>query len=263
VPAAYREETRERVSGWNAAVDEAFRPASEGLPSQTQVLGVVGEVAQARDVVVCAAGSMPGDLHKLWRPQDPKGYHVEYGYSCMGYEIAGGLGVKMALDEGDDPGRQVFVMVGDGSYLMMSSELVTAVQEDVKLVVVLVQNHGFASIGALSESVGAQRFGTSYRYRTASGLDGDVLPVDLAANAASLGARVLTARTAAEFRDALVRARAADTTTVVHVETDTSRPAPDGEAWWDVPVAEVSGLATVREARARYEKDKQAQRPYL
>jgi 3D-(3,5/4)-trihydroxycyclohexane-1,2-dione acylhydrolase (decyclizing) len=207
---------------------------------------------------VCAAGSMPGDLHKMWRVRDPKGYHVEYGYSCMGYEVAGGLGVAMAA-----PDRDVFVMVGDGSYLRMATELVTAVQEGVKLVVVLVQNHGFASIGALSESVGAQRFGTSYRYRTASGLDGDVLPVDLAANAASLGARVLTARTAAEFRDALVRARAADTTTVVHVETDTSRPAPDGEAWWDVPVAEVSGLATVREARARYEKDKQAQRPYL
>jgi 3D-(3,5/4)-trihydroxycyclohexane-1,2-dione acylhydrolase (decyclizing) len=226
----------------------------------------VGEAAEARDVVVCAAGSMPGDLHKLWRSRDPKSYHVEYGYSCMGYEIAGGLGVKMALDEdgeAGDAGREVFVMVGDGSYLMMSSELVTAVQEGVKLIVVLVQNHGFASIGALSESVGAQRFGTRYRYRTESGLDGDVLPVDLAANAASLGAQVLTARTVPELRDALARARAASGTTVVHVETDPSRPAPDGEAWWDVPVAEVSGLDTVREARARYEKDKQAQRHYL
>jgi 3D-(3,5/4)-trihydroxycyclohexane-1,2-dione acylhydrolase (decyclizing) len=263
VPAAYREETRERVAGWNALVDEAFRASAGGLPAQAEVLGAVGEVAHPRDVVVCAAGSMPGDLHKLWRPRDPKGYHVEYGYSCMGYEIAGGLGVKMALDEGDDHDREVFVMVGDGSYLMMSSELVTAVQEGVKLVVVLVQNHGFASIGNLSESVGAQRFGTRYRYRTPSGLDGDVLPVDLAANAASLGAQVLTARTSAELRDALVRARAASVTTVVHVETDPLRPAPDGEAWWDVPVAEVSALDTVREARARYEKDKQAQRPYL
>ncbi|HEY0540504.1 MAG TPA: 3D-(3,5/4)-trihydroxycyclohexane-1,2-dione acylhydrolase (decyclizing) [Actinoallomurus sp.] len=259
VPGAYREETRERVAGWNALVDEAFRGSGEGLPAQSEVLGVVGEVARARDVVVCAAGSMPGDLHRLWRPRDPKGYHVEYGYSCMGYEIAGGLGVKMALDAG----REVFVMVGDGSYLMMSSELVTAVQEGVKLIVVLVQNHGFASIGALSESVGAQRFGTRYRYRTGSGLDGDVLPVDLAANAASLGAQVLTARTSAELRDALVTARAASRTTVVHVETDPLRPGPDGEAWWDVPVAEVSGLDTVREARARYDKDKQAQRDYL
>jgi 3D-(3,5/4)-trihydroxycyclohexane-1,2-dione acylhydrolase (decyclizing) len=263
VPAAYREETRERVAGWNALVDEAFRASGEGLPAQAEVLGIVGEVARPREVVVCAAGSMPGDLHKLWRPRDPKGYHVEYGYSCMGYEIAGGLGVKMALDESEDPGRQVFVMVGDGSYLMMSSELVTAVQEGVKLVVVLVQNHGTASIGNLSESVGAQRFGTRYRYRTPGGLDGDVLPVDLAANAASLGAQVLTARTAAEFREALEAARAAPGTTVVHVETDPLRQAPDGEAWWDVPVAEVSELDTVREARARYEKDKQAQRFYL
>ena len=262
VPAAYREETRERVAGWNALVDEAFRGSGEGLPAQSEVLGVVGAAARPRDVVVCAAGSMPGDLHKLWRPRDPKGYHVEYGYSCMGYEIAGGLGVKMALDEGEE-GREVFVMVGDGSYLMMSSELVTAVQEGVKLIVVLVQNHGFASIGNLSESVGAQRFGTRYRYRTGSGLDGDVLPVDLAANAASLGAQVLTARTSAELREALGRARAASGTTVVHVETDPGRDAPDGEAWWDVPVAEVSGLDTVREARARYEKDKQAQRFYL
>jgi 3D-(3,5/4)-trihydroxycyclohexane-1,2-dione acylhydrolase (decyclizing) len=263
VPEAYREETRERVARWNAVVDEAFRPSEDGLPAQSEVLGLVGEAARDRDVVVCAAGSMPGDLHKLWRPRDPKGYHVEYGYSCMGYEIAGGLGVKMALDELGDTGREVFVMVGDGSYLMMSSELVTAVQEGVKLIVVLVQNHGFASIGNLSESVGAQRFGTRYRYRTPSGLNGDVLPVDLAANAASLGAQVFTARTAPELRDALARARAASGTTVVHVETDPLRQAPDGEAWWDVPVAEVSSLDTVREARTRYEKDKQEQRPYL
>ncbi len=263
VPAAYREETGERVAAWNTLVDEAFRGSGEGLPSQSEVLGAVGEAAEARDVVVCAAGSMPGDLHRLWRPRDPKGYHVEYGYSCMGYEIAGGLGVKLALDEDGEHGREVFVMVGDGSYLMMSSELVTAVQEGVKLIVVLVQNHGFASIGALSESVGAQRFGTRYRYRTPSGLDGDVLPVDLAANAASLGAEVLTARTTDELRAALAQARAASHATVVHVETDPLRSGPDGEAWWDVPVAEVSGLETVRAARARYEKDKQTQRPYL
>ncbi len=263
VPDAYRGETARLTAGWNAAVDRAFAPSDEGVPAQTEVIGIVGDVAEPRDMVVCAAGSMPGDLHKLWRPRDPKAYHVEYGYSCMGYEIAGGLGAKMAVLDSGDPGREVFVMVGDGSYLMMSSELVTAVQEGVKLIVVLVQNHGFASIGALSESVGAQRFGTRYRYRTGTGLDGGVLPVDLAANAASLGADVISARTAVEFREALLRARAADRTTVVHVETDPLRPSPDGEAWWDVPVAEVSGLGTVREARARYDKDKQAQRPYL
>src|SRR4029079_1388961 len=177
-------------------------------------LGVVNRLSEPTDVVVCAAGSMPGDLHKLWRTRDRKGYHVEYGYSCMGYEIAGGLGVKLA-----DPGREVIVMVGDGSYLMMAQELVTAVQEGVRLVVVLVQNHGFASIGALSETVGAPRFGTSYRYRGHSGqLDGDILPVDLAANAASLGAQVLRADTLGTFRHALTQALASMRTTVVHVE---------------------------------------------
>ncbi|MFP5291319.1 MAG: thiamine pyrophosphate-dependent enzyme, partial [Actinomycetes bacterium] len=167
------------------------------------------------------------------------------GFSCMGYEIAGGLGVKMAaLDAGED--REVVVMVGDGSYLMMSQELVTAVQEGVKLTVVLVQNHGFASIGALSESLGSQRFGTRYRYRTERGLDGDVLPVDLAANAASLGAHVHRVTDLAGFEKALADAFAAEGTTVVHVETDPLVPAPDSPAWWDVPVAETSALDSTR-----------------
>jgi 3D-(3,5/4)-trihydroxycyclohexane-1,2-dione acylhydrolase (decyclizing) len=226
------------------------------------VIGVVNRVSRPRDVVVCAAGSMPGDLHKLWRTGDPKGYHVEYGFSCMGYEIAGGLGVAMAVaDTGDD--RDVFVMVGDGSYLMMAQELVTAVQEGLKLVVVLVQNHGFASIGALSESVGAERFGTRYRYRTATGLDGDVLPVDLAANAASLGARVLRARDVVGLEQALLVARDSNVTTVVHIETDPLVPAPDSPSWWDVPVAAVSTLDSTRTARAAYESLKRRQRGYL
>jgi 3D-(3,5/4)-trihydroxycyclohexane-1,2-dione acylhydrolase (decyclizing) len=181
----------------------------------------------------------------------------------MGYEIAGGLGVKMALDEGGGTGREVFVMVGDGSYLMMSSELVTAVQEGVKLIVVLVQNHGFASIGNLSESVGAQRFGTRYRYRTSTGLDGQVLPVDLAANAASLGARAIDTHTIEEFEAALREAAASDHTTVVQIHTDPMIPAPDSEAWWDVPVAETSSLESTRAARERYERDKAAQKTYL
>jgi 3D-(3,5/4)-trihydroxycyclohexane-1,2-dione acylhydrolase (decyclizing) len=193
---------------------------------------------------------MPGDLHKLWRTRDAKGYHVEYGYSCMGYEIAGGLGVKMAA-----PDREVYVMVGDGSYLMLSSELVTSVQEGIKLIVVLVQNHGFQSIGSLSRSVGVQGFGTRYRYRDPESgrLDGEFLPVDLAANAASLGASVLRAGSAAELTAALATAHAAEGTTVIHVETDPSVPSPDSEAWWDVPVAEVSALDSAREARAGYE----------
>ncbi len=257
---AYRGRARDLAAAWDRTVDRAYHLGHGPRPAQSEVLGVVNEVAAPRDVVVCAAGSMPGDLHKLWRTRDPKGYHVEYGYSCMGYEIAGGLGAKMAC-----PDREVFVMVGDGSYLMMAQELVTAVQEGVKLVVVLVQNHGFASIGELSETVGAQRFGTWYRARNpATGrLDGDVLPVDLAANAASLGAQVLRAGTVAELRDALQAARRATGTTVVHVETDPLVPAPDSDAWWDVPVAEVATLDTTVKARAAYETNKARQRTYL
>jgi 3D-(3,5/4)-trihydroxycyclohexane-1,2-dione acylhydrolase (decyclizing) len=180
----------------------------------------------------------------------------------MGYEIAGGLGVKMAaLDAGED--RDVVVMVGDGSYLMMAQELVTAVQEGIKLIVVLVQNHGFASIGALSESLGSQRFGTKYRYRTDTGLDGEVLPVDLAANAASLGAQVIRVADLAELEKAVTEAQAASVTTVVHVETDPLVPAPDSPAWWDVPVAETSQLTSTTEARATYEQHKSRQRSHL
>jgi 3D-(3,5/4)-trihydroxycyclohexane-1,2-dione acylhydrolase (decyclizing) len=202
---------------------------------------------------------MPGDLHKLWRTRDPKGYHVEYGFSCMGYEIAGGLGVKLAA-----PDREVFVLVGDGSYLMLAQELVTAVQEGVKLTVVLVQNHGYASIGALSESLGSQRFGTRYRGRGDGGaLDGPLLPVDLGANAASLGADVLYATSVEELEDALRRAQASSRTTVVHVQTDPSVLAPDSEAWWDVPVAQVAELESTRSARRTYDDRKRAQRTLL
>jgi 3D-(3,5/4)-trihydroxycyclohexane-1,2-dione acylhydrolase (decyclizing) len=254
------ERARTLAAEWDATVERAYTVGHGPLPAQSEVIGAVNRVSAPRDVVVCAAGSMPGDLHKLWRTRDPKGYHVEYGYSCMGYEIAGGLGAKMA-----DPDREVFVMVGDGSYLMMAQEIVTAVSEGVKLTIVVVQNHGFASIGALSESVGAQRFGTRYRYRNpATGaLDGDRLPVDLAANAASLGADVIGATTIAELEDALRAARAAERTTVVHVQTDPLVPAPGSEAWWDVPVAEVSSVETTRAARDAYERDKRGQRIHL
>ncbi len=261
-PAPYTQQAQELAREWDTTVQRAHDLGHTPLPAQSEVLGVVNRLSGPRDVVVCAAGSMPGDLHKLWRTRDPKGYHVEYGFSCMGYEIAGGLGVKMAVLDTDDD-RDVFVMVGDGSYLMMAQELVTAVQEGVKLIVVLVQNHGFASIGALSESLGSQRFGTRYRYRTARGLDGDVLPVDLAANAASLGARVIRAADIAEFEKALTEAQAAQTTVVIHVETDPLVPSPASPAWWDVPVAETATLASTREARTTYEQNKTRQRPYL
>jgi len=242
------------ANDWDAIVEEAYTLGHGPLPAQSEVIGVVNRVSEPRDVVVCAAGSMPGDLHKLWRTRDPKGYHVEYGYSCMGYEIAGALGVKMAA-----PDREVFAMVGDGSFLMLAQEIVTAVQEDVKLNIVLVQNHGFASIGALSEELGSQRFGTKYRYR---GTD-ERLPVDLGANAASLGARVLYARTIDEFETALRDARASTVTTVVHVETDPLVPAPSSEAWWDVPVSEVAALESTRRAREVYDRHKATQRSFL
>jgi len=245
---------RELAAEWDATVERAYRLGHTPKPAQSEVIGAVNRVSEPTDVLVCAAGSMPGDLHKLWRTRDPKGYHVEYGYSCMGYEIAGGLGVKMAAPE-----REVIVMVGDGSYLMMSSELVTAVAEGHKLTIVLVQNHGYQSIGALSESVGSQRFGTRYRYL---GTD-ETLPVDLAANAASLGAEVVRATTVEELEDALRRARASSKTTVVHVETDPLVGAPDSAAWWDVPVAETSELDTTRAARAAYEREKATQHAYL
>jgi 3D-(3,5/4)-trihydroxycyclohexane-1,2-dione acylhydrolase (decyclizing) len=262
----YRSLTAELATRWDAIVDNTYNPSTEvtgklaeGLLTQGEVLGAVNELSAPSDVVVCAAGSMPGDLHKLWRTRDPKGYHVEYGYSCMGYEIAGGLGVRLGAPE-----RDVFVMVGDGSYLMMSSELVTAVQENVKIIVVLVQNHGFASIGALSESLGSQRFGTAYRRRSGDGrLDGDYLPVDLAANVRSLGVEVLDVNSRAELEKAIGTAKAADGPIAIHVKTDPLIGAPDSESWWDVPVSQVSDLDSTRTASAEYEESKKAQRPYL
>jgi 3D-(3,5/4)-trihydroxycyclohexane-1,2-dione acylhydrolase (decyclizing) len=258
--AAYRDEARRLAAAWDEVVGRAYALGHQPRPAQCEVIGAVNDAAGPADVVVCAAGSMPGELHRLWRTRDPKGYHVEYGYSCMGYEIAGGLGVKMA-----EPGREVFVMVGDGSYLMMAQELVTAVQEGIKIIVILVQNHGFASIGGLSETVGVQRFGTRYRYRDAQTgrLDGGVLPVDLAANAESLGVRVLRAETIGEFRSALAEARRQAGPVLVHIETDPMVAAPASEAWWDVPVAEVSELDSTRQARVTYEAAKLAQRPFL
>jgi 3D-(3,5/4)-trihydroxycyclohexane-1,2-dione acylhydrolase (decyclizing) len=256
----YRRDRTWDMTAWNAEVDRAYHLDHGPLPAQSEVLGALNEELDARDVVVQAAGSMPGDLQLLWRASDPKSYHVEYAYSCMGYEIAGALGVKLA-----DPDREVFALVGDGSYLMMSQEIATAVSEGVKLNLVLVQNHGFASIGALSESVGSQRFGTRYRYRsTETGrLDGDPLPVDLAANAESLGAQVIRVRTVEEFRAAVHTARAATRTTAIHIETDPLSPVPSSESWWDVPVAEVSALDSTQQARKTYEAHKSAQRPLV
>ena len=248
------------VAAWRRKVDKAYHLGHGPLPAQSEVIGAVNDACGERDVVVQAAGSMPGDLQLLWRARDPKQYHVEYGYSCMGFEIAGALGIRMA-----DPSREVYALVGDGSYLMMSQEIVTAVSEGIKLIIVLVQNHGFASIGALSESLGSQRFGTSYRYRDneKGDYDGGYLPVDLAANAESLGASVIRCRTIAELTEGLKRAREADRLTVVHIETDPLSPVPSSESWWDVPVSEVSDLDSTASARIAYEAAKRGQRLYI
>jgi 3D-(3,5/4)-trihydroxycyclohexane-1,2-dione acylhydrolase (decyclizing) len=244
---------------WDREVERIYSLGHRPLMSQGEIVGAVDRAAAPRDVVVGAAGSLPGDLHKLWRTRDPKGYHVEYGYSCMGYEVAGGLGVKLAA-----PDREVFVMVGDGSWLMMSSDLVTAVQEGIKLTVVLIDNHGFASIGGLSGAVGSGGFGTEYRYRTPDGrLAGDRLPVDLAANAESLGACVLRARDADDLGTALRTARGMDRTVVIHVEADREVRVGCYDSWWDVPVAEVSEMESVRSARREYTRAKALERWHL
>jgi 3D-(3,5/4)-trihydroxycyclohexane-1,2-dione acylhydrolase (decyclizing) len=211
-------------------------------------------------VLLSAAGSHPGDLHKLWRTRTPNGYHMEYGYSCMGYEIPGAIGAKLA-----DPSREVYVFLGDGTYLMMPSEIVTSVQEGVKIIIVLVDNHGFASIGGLSRALGQGGFGTSYRLRSKESgqLDGDCLTVDYVANARSLGAHAIKAASLAELKSALKQARTTDRTTVIVVETDTSLGVPGYESWWDVAVAEVSESETVRAARAKYEEARKNERYHL
>jgi 3D-(3,5/4)-trihydroxycyclohexane-1,2-dione acylhydrolase (decyclizing) len=240
------------VGLWEAEVERvsSLDGAGAGPPAQWQIIKAINDAAGETGVIVNAAGSAPGDLHKLWRARDPAGksYHVEYGYSCMGYEIPGGIGVKLAAPE-----REVYVLVGDGSYLMLPGELVTAVAQRVPIVIVLVDNHGYASIGALSRSVGSAGFGTSV----------EAMSLDLAANAESLGARVVRANSVAELREALAGARGADGPVVVYIEADRYRGVPGYESWWDVPVAEVSEEDDVREARSSYDRAHQQQRQYL
>jgi len=248
---------------WAREVVRVTAPAAEGeLTNQASVIAAVNDAAGETGVVVCAAGSMPGDLHKLWRARDPegKGYHVEYGYSCMGYEIPGGMGIKLAAPE-----REVFVLVGDASYLMLPGELATAVAEGVSMTIVLVDNHGYASIGALSRSVGGAGFGTIYRAGVPTDDDPlpQPLPVDLAANAESLGARVFRARDVDEVREALVSARGVEGPVVIHIETDRYAGVPSYEGWWDVPVAEVSDDPGVQAAREQYERARAAQRSLI
>jgi 3D-(3,5/4)-trihydroxycyclohexane-1,2-dione acylhydrolase (decyclizing) len=256
---------RSRVSGFNRSWDEkvayAYDAEGKDVPSQSEVLGAVNEFMEPEDVVLCASGSAPGDLHKLWRTRSTKGFHLEYGYSCMGYEISGGLGAKMAC-----PDREIYVILGDGGYLMMPSEIITSLQEGYKLTIILIDNNGFASIGGLSKSIGSEGFGTRYLYRNKESglLDGEPLPVDLAKNAESLGAKVFRASDMDSFNHALKDAKKEERTTVIHIKTVPERKiAGYGYAWWDVPVAEVSKSKPVQKAREDYIQQKKNQRYFL
>jgi 3D-(3,5/4)-trihydroxycyclohexane-1,2-dione acylhydrolase (decyclizing) len=260
VPAEYAEKIGSLREAWTREMHRLFQLDNGPLLAQSAVIGALFEASGPRDVLVSAAGSHPGDLHKLWPTRSPNGYHMEYGYSCMGYEIPGAIGAKMA-----DPSREVFVFLGDGTYQMMSSEIVTAMQEGVKLIIVLVDNHGFASIGGLSESIGSAGFGTRYRERSNSTgqLDGKNLAVDYVANASSLGVQATKAGSLAELKAALAHAKSSQQTSVIVVETDREVRVPGYESWWDVAVAEVSESKSVQEARSRYEKARQKERYHL
>ncbi|MCS6848365.1 MAG: 3D-(3,5/4)-trihydroxycyclohexane-1,2-dione acylhydrolase (decyclizing) [Anaerolineae bacterium] len=261
-PAEHEAHARQLHDAWDREVQRIYDIRHAPLPSQGEIIGAVNALGDPNGVMINAAGSMPGDLHKLWRAHHPKHYHLEYGYSTMGYEIAGGLGVKMAAPE-----REVTVMVGDGSYLMMAQEIVTSVQEGYKLIIVLVDNHGFKSIGGLSRSLGQGGFGTRYVYPVNGRLPGDELkddveelPVDLAENARSLGAAVFKARTYDEFVQAYQAAKHTEVTTVVYVQVDRYESVPGYDSWWDVPVAEVSDMPSVQEARREWEKHRAEER---
>jgi 3D-(3,5/4)-trihydroxycyclohexane-1,2-dione acylhydrolase (decyclizing) len=250
-------------SEWEQEVERVYAERLQPLPSQGELIGAVNEHGDPEGVMVCAAGSLPGDLHKLWRARHPKQYQMEYGYSCMGFEIAGGLGVKMA-----DPSREVYVLVGDGSYLMLSSEIVTSIQEGYKLTIVLMDNGGFKSIGSLSRSLGQAGFGTRYVYPRDGALPGDEgpvedLPVDLASNARSLGACVIECQTRDDVVKALGEAKSMDRTTVIYVRNDRQHGVPGFDSWWDVPVAEVSEMPAVAEARREWEANRARERYFL
>jgi 3D-(3,5/4)-trihydroxycyclohexane-1,2-dione acylhydrolase (decyclizing) len=262
---AYRAEAQQLHDAWDAEVQRIYDIRLSPLPSQGELIGVINESAGPDAIMLNAAGSMPGDLHKLWRATHPKNFHLEYGNSCMGYEIAGGLGAKLAAPE-----RDVFVIIGDGTWLMLSSELVTSVQQGIKLIVLLWDNGGYKSIGSLSRSLGLDGFGTRAIEPVDGLLVGDsagdtVQPVavDFAMNARSLGANVIECVTHADYVAALQAAKAADRTTVVVIKNDRLHSVPGYESWWDVAVPEVSTLPSVQEARVAYEAMRARERLFL
>ncbi len=265
VPADYRAECGKLHGEWEAEVDRIYAIRHLPLPSQGELIGAVNELSSPDAVMINAAGSMPGDLHKLWRTRHPKNFHLEYGYSCMGYEIAGGLGIKMA-----DPKRDVYVMVGDGSYLMMNNEIITSIQEGLKLTIVLMDNSGFNSIGGLSRSLGQQGFGTRYVYpRDNKQLGDDAgasavdLPVDLAMNARGLGAHVIECKTYEDFVAALEAEKSIPKTTVIYIRNDRYAGVGGYESWWDVPPAQVSEMFEVRQAREKWAVGRAKERLFL
>ncbi|NQU54299.1 MAG: 3D-(3,5/4)-trihydroxycyclohexane-1,2-dione acylhydrolase (decyclizing) [Bacteroidetes bacterium] len=258
---SYRQKVADYNKSWDEKVTVAYKAEKNDIPSQAEVLGAINDFSAPKDVVLCASGSAPGDLHKLWRTQDSKSFHLEYGYSCMGYEISGGLGAKMAC-----PDREIYVILGDGGYLMMPSEIVTSLQEGYKLTIILIDNNGFASIGGLSKSIGSEGFGTNYVYRDKDSgkLEGDALPVDLAMNAESLGAKVYKTTDIASFNEALKNSKKDERTAVIYIETVPERKmAGYGHAWWDVPIAEVSTSKSVQKARDNYVEQKKNQRYFF
>ena len=258
VEEAFGTRISELRASWEKEVERIYSVRAEEKITQSEVLGAINDFTESSDIMVNAAGSMPGDLHKLWRTREPGGYHMEYGYSCMGYEIAGGLGIKMAR-----PDRNVYVLVGDGSYLMMAQELVTSLQEGLKLNIILVDNHGFASIGGLSRSLGNEGMGTEYRYAKVGRYTGEPIQVDYRANAESLGAWAVRANSIKEFKDALRRGQSESRTSVIVVETAIDPRVPGYESWWDVPIAEVSEIDAVKSARAEYEKARLKERYFF
>jgi 3D-(3,5/4)-trihydroxycyclohexane-1,2-dione hydrolase len=261
VDAAYSEEIAAEREAWAVKVDKCYHLGHGPLPAQTEVFGALNELLGEEDIVINAAGSMPGDLQALWQAKTPVQYHVEYAFSCMGYEIPAALGAKLAR-----PQSEVVSIVGDGTYQMLPMELATVAQEGIKVIYVLLQNYGFASIGALSESRGSQRFGTKYRKRgTGSHLEDEqnIPGVDIAANAASWGIDVIKVSTIEEFKDAYRKAEASDKATMIHIETDLYGPNPPGSSWWDVAVSGVSRLESTQKAYEDYVRDRKPQRHYL
>jgi 3D-(3,5/4)-trihydroxycyclohexane-1,2-dione acylhydrolase (decyclizing) len=259
ISAPFASEIQSLRQAWEKEVNRLRNTRLKPHPSQAEVIGIVNDFMGPKDVVVCAAGSLPGDLHKLWRCRDPKSYHLEYGYSCMGYEIPAAIGIKLA-----DPSRNVYAMIGDGNYLMMSQEIVTSLQEGVKIVVILLDNHGFASIGGLSESLGCERFGTRLRSRGRDGhLSGPNLAVDFVKNAVSLGANAFHVTGTDELEPALEKAAESNQTAVIVLETNMEHGLPSYESWWDVPISEAPNRDSIKEVRRKYDQQRKEERHFL